>query len=128
MSQNPLAVLQAALQTERPALVTMFKGQVEAIIDREHSLDPELARGMVGVIAVLATEVYDLRRTVRAMEEANHHVHLALRGLGKQVAASHEVARLGMAGELPVAYSPADILAEVKVKLAVAAENAEDQD
>jgi hypothetical protein len=117
MTHNPLAVLSAAMQTNRPELLKMFKGQMDAMLTEEHSLDAETARALVTVIEALSTEVYDLRRTVKAMEECNKHIHQALNGCQKHLKISREVAVRGQAGNLPEHYDAPSIIADIKAGL-----------
>ena len=105
VGHDPLALLAAALQTERPELLTVFVKQMKARIEFEHSLDAESSGGLIDVIANLFTEVYDLRRTVRAMQECDTHIEQAMRGVQKQLAVSREVSNRGLAGHLPPAHS-----------------------
>lgn len=117
MSHDPIALLAAALQTERPELVQAFVRQVHARLDEEHSLDAETSRNMVTAIFNLFGEVYDLRRTVRAMQECNKHIHQALNGCQKHLEVAREIGNRGAAGTLPEEHDAPSIMAAVKADL-----------
>lgn len=114
---NPIALLAAALQTERPQLLEVFKGQVLASLDAGEPVDPELVRSLVTAIENLFGEVYDLRRTSRAVMEANKHVFQGLSGLRRHLDAAREVTERGLAGNLPDHHDAPSILAEIKADL-----------
>lgn len=117
MSHNPVFLLLAALQTDRPELIKVFQEQMTATIDQSGGLDADTSRHLVTVIENLFTQVYDLRRTVRTMEEAQKHVYQALQGCEKHLMLSREASTRGQAGRLPEAHSAEVILALLKAEM-----------
>jgi len=117
MSHDPFALLAAALQTERPELLQMFKSQLQATLDPVETAETKVIGLLVQTIENLFTEVYDLRRTCRTMEEANKHIYQALNGCQKHLDVSREVFGRGVVGNLPDHHGAAEIMGAIKAEL-----------
>jgi len=117
LSHNPLALLHACLTTNRIELLTAFQREMVAHAESGEPMDPELVKSLTQAIVNLSTEVYDLRRTVDTVMEANKHIHQALNGVQGHLDAAREVTERGRAGNLPDDYGPADLLASIKADL-----------
>lgn len=117
LAHDPLALLHAALATSRPELLVAFQRQMEAHIDAGEPLDPSSMKGLVQALVNVSTEVYDLRRTVDAMLEAQKYINQSLRGCQKHLDVAREVGNLGRAGRLPADYGPTEMLAAVRIAM-----------
>jgi len=116
MATNPLLLLQAGLQTERPELIEAFERECIAR-HAEGPLDAATTRALIQALKVLAIETYDLRRALRAMDRAGRHIHEALSGIRRHCDVQHLVAERAAAGELPPHHAADEILAELKAEV-----------
>jgi len=113
---NPIAALNAALMTGRPELMQLFKGEMERLVAGEAPIDPALVTQLVSAVGALAGEVYDLRRTVDTMVEANKYIRQALGNLTLHADVSREVAARGRAGNLPDVHAAQGIMDVLKAE------------
>lgn len=116
MAANPLMLLHAGLQTERPELIEAFERECLAR-HAEGPLDAATTRALIQALKVLAVETYDLRRAMRAMDRAGKHIHEALSGIRRHCEVQHLVAERAVAGELPKHHAADEILAELKAEV-----------
>ena len=113
MNHNPIALLAAGLQTQRPELLEVFRKQMEA----RKSFTTSEAMSMVQVIINLAEEAYDLRRTVDALNEQQGHIYRALGGCQRQLSVAKEIVVRGRKGTLPHHHDAESIISEVKEEI-----------
>ena len=113
MTHDPIALLAAGLQTQRPELLDAFKKQIEST----ETFEPDSVKVMAKVIVNLAEETYDLRRTVNALIEQQGHVYRALGGCQQQLNVAKEIAERGRKGTLPPHHDAGIIINEVKEEI-----------
>ena len=113
MTHDPIALLAAGLQTQRPELLDAFNKQIEST----ETFEPDSVKVMAKVIVNLAEETYDLRRTVDALTEQQGHVYRALGGCQQQLNVAKEIAERGRKGTLPPHHDAGSIINEVKEEI-----------
>lgn len=117
IKNGALMMLHAAVRTGRPQLMDLFLSTIERRVDSADGLHPDEIKGIAKAARDLALEVYDQRRAVAAMLEANKHVFHAISGINKYVRLSREVALRAEDGRLPDDHAAADILATLKEEM-----------
>ena len=113
-NHNPIGLLHAALTTSRPELLRVFQGSMDALVESGEPMDPELVKGLTQALVSVSTEVYDLRRALNAIMEANRHIHQSIAGCQRHLDVAREIAVRGRAGNLPDHYCAGDIIAAIK--------------
>jgi len=117
IKNGDLLMLYAAISTGRPQLMDVFLSTIERRVDSADGLDPDEIKALAKAARDLALEVYDQRRAISAMLEANKHVFQTLSGINKYVGLSREIALRAEDGRLPDDHSAGDILATLKEEM-----------
>ena len=113
---DPMNLLAAALNTERPEFLAAFRAEIERKQAGE-GLDADSTRQLLIAIEDLFAQVYDLRRTVRTQNDCLEHLRRALSYCDRETTVAMEVGNRGLVGNLPDHHGPRYIRMAIKATL-----------
>ena len=106
-------LLLAGLVTQRPELLHAFDAQMKLRI-KSGGASKESLLTLLDTVSTLATEVYDTRRAMRAMEYAAKQAQDALKGIPRHVSNVGDIHTALRSGSLPDDYGCAALARAVR--------------